>query len=84
MIDEVFVREGEWVEAGDPILRLIERKYTSRAVSALAQLDEAQAKLELLKKGATAEEIRTAEAAVDTAAAQLAWERMVAFFGEHL
>jgi multidrug resistance efflux pump len=75
MIDEVFVREGEWVEAGDPILRLIERKYTSRAVSALAQLDEAQAKLELLKKGATAEEIRTAEAAVDTAAAQLAWSQ---------
>jgi multidrug resistance efflux pump len=73
MIDEVLVHEGQWVEAGDPVLRLIERKYETRVLSALSQLDEAQAKLNLLKKGATPEEIRTAQAAVETAAAQLAW-----------
>jgi multidrug resistance efflux pump len=73
MVEEVLVEEGQWVEPGDPVLRLIEREYESRAISAVAKLEEAQAKLDLLKKGATAEEIRTAEAAVDTAAAQLAW-----------
>ena len=75
MIDEVLVLEGQWVQAGDPVLRLIEREYETRALSAMARLDEAQAKLDLLKKGATPEEIRTAQAAVDTAAAQLAWSR---------
>ena len=75
MIDEVLVQEGQWVQAGDPVLRLIEREHQTRALSAMAQLDEAQAKLDLLKKGATPEEIRTAQAAVETAAAQLAWSR---------
>ena len=75
MIEEVLVREGQWVEAGDPVLRLIEREYESRALSALAQLDEAQAKLDLIKKGATPEEIRTAQTRVETAAAQLAWSQ---------
>ncbi len=75
MIEEVFVQEGQWIEAGDPVLRLIEREYETRAVSALAQLDEAQAKLDLLIKGATPEEIRTAQTAVETAAAQLAWSQ---------
>jgi multidrug resistance efflux pump len=75
MIEDVLVQEGQWVDAGDPVLRLIEREYESRVVSALAQLDEAQAKLDLLKKGATPEEIRTAQAEVDTAAAQLAWSQ---------
>jgi multidrug resistance efflux pump len=75
MIDEVLVREGQWVEAGDPVLRLIERDYETRALSAMSKLDEAQAKLDLLKKGATPEEIRTAQAAVETAAAQLVWSQ---------
>jgi len=75
MIEEVLVLEGQWIEAGDPVLRLIEREYESRALSALAQLDQAQAKLDLLKKGATPEEIRTAQTQVETAAAQLAWSQ---------
>jgi putative peptide zinc metalloprotease protein len=73
MIEEVLVQEGQWIEAGDPVLRLIEREYESRVAAAMAQLDEAKAKLDLLVKGATPEEIRTAETAVETAAAQLAW-----------
>lgn len=75
MIEEVLVREGQWVEAGDPVLRLIEREYESRALSALAKLEEAQAKLDLIKKGATPEEIRTAQTRVETATAQLAWSQ---------
>jgi len=75
MIDEVLVQEGQWVQAGDPVLRLIEREYETRWLIAMAQLDEAQAKLDLLKKGATVEEIRTAQAAVETAAAELAWSQ---------
>jgi putative peptide zinc metalloprotease protein len=75
MVDEVLVREGQWVQAGDPVLRLIERDYETRALSAMSRLDEAQAKLDLLKKGATPEEIRTAQAAVETAAAQAAWSQ---------
>jgi multidrug resistance efflux pump len=73
MIEDVLVREGEWVEAGQPVLRLIEREYESRVAAAMAKLDESKAKLDLLVKGATPEEIRTAETAVETATAQLAW-----------
>ncbi len=75
MIDEVLVQEGQWVQPGDPVLRLIEREYEARAVSAMSRLEEAQAKLNLLKKGATPEEIQTAQAAVETATAQLVWSQ---------
>jgi len=73
MVEKVFVREGEWVQPGDPVLRLVEREFENRVQAATAQREEAEAKLRLLKKGATPEEINAAEKAVETAQAQLAW-----------
>jgi multidrug resistance efflux pump len=70
-IQTVQVKEGEWVLKGQPVAVLEGRDQSRRLEQVKAAIDETQAKLDLLKKGAKKEEIAKAEQAVKTAAKSL-------------
>jgi len=75
LVEEVLVREGQWVDKGQPIARLAQRVHEKNLKAAEAQLEEIHAQLALLHKGAKPEEIERAESAVRTAETSLAWSR---------
>lgn len=70
---EVFVEEGEWVVAGQPLLRLGDREHENNLLATLARFDEAQARVRLMESGPVAEEVTKALKAVETARAKLVW-----------
>ncbi|NJN15534.1 MAG: HlyD family efflux transporter periplasmic adaptor subunit [Oscillochloris sp.] len=72
MIQEVMVRPGETVQAGDVLARLDTRRLELQVEEARAQLAEARANYERLVAGATPEQINRAEAEIDEAQARLA------------
>ena len=63
----VHVAEGDWVEAGAPLITLENRAQQAALAQAEANLAQAQAQLETVQAGARAEEIAQAEAAVEIA-----------------
>ncbi len=69
-VTKIFVKEGDSVTAGDSLMALDDRDVTARVAAQRASLEAAQAQLDQLRAGATAQEIRVAQAAVDTAASQ--------------
>ncbi len=73
LVDKVLVHEGEWVNARQPIARLSGRTQEKNLKSSEAKLEEAKARLQLLKAGAKPEEIERAKADVSTAETSLAW-----------
>lgn len=75
LVEEVFVREGDWIEAGQPIARLASRVHEKNLKATVAQLETARSQLDLLRAGAKPEEVARAEAAVRTAETALAWSR---------
>lgn len=86
---EVLVGEGEWIEVGEPLLRLGDRQPGNNLQATLARLEEAQARVRLLEAGPLAEEVMKASKAVETARAKLAWStsrasRYEAMFEEEL
>lgn len=68
---EVLVEEGQRVRAGQPLVRLDDALLVTQRAQAEAALRAAQAKLALLKAGATAEQIKAAEAQLAQAQAGL-------------
>lgn len=73
IVEEVSVREGQWVEAGAPIARLSARMQERNVKATQGQLDEARSQLLLLKAGPKPEDVERAEAAVRTARTSLSW-----------
>lgn len=63
----VHVHEGDWVEAGAPLITLENRAQQAALAQAQANLAQAQANLDRLRAGARREEIAQAQAAVEVA-----------------
>ena len=75
MVEQVLVREGQWVEAGQPIATLSVRSHQRDLETARGELEKAQAELRLAKQGARPEEIGRVLAAVKKAETSAAWSR---------
>jgi len=71
VVTQVHVAEGDWVEAGAPLLTLENAAQSAALAAAQANLSQAEATLAQLKAGARPEEVTHAEAAVTQAAARL-------------
>ncbi|MCC6456166.1 MAG: HlyD family efflux transporter periplasmic adaptor subunit [Caldilineaceae bacterium] len=71
-IDEILVKEGDVVEAGQPLLRLVSDQQAVAVTQAEADLRAAQANLAKLQAGPVSETVTVAQAAVDIAQANLA------------
>lgn len=70
-VKEVLVKEGDHVDAGQPLIVLETGDLEAQKAIATAQLDQANAALEKLKNGARPEEIAAAKARADSALAGL-------------
>jgi HlyD family secretion protein len=70
-VKAVLAREGDRLEAGQPIVELEPADLPAQRLMARAQLDQARATLEKLKNGARPEEIEQARARAQNAAAAL-------------
>ncbi|HEY4719894.1 MAG TPA: efflux RND transporter periplasmic adaptor subunit [Candidatus Methylomirabilis sp.] len=86
-IQELLVREGDTVKAGQVIARLEGGEYKAAVERDRASVAKAEAQLAELLAGARDQEIKEARAAVATAAANLEkarldWERYQELFGE--
>jgi multidrug resistance efflux pump len=78
LVEDVLVREGQWVEAGHAIALLSRRTPEKNLKATQARLEEARAELELLRAGPRLEQIERAESAVRTAETNLAWSEPLA------
>jgi multidrug resistance efflux pump len=67
IIEQIFVDEGTYVRAGDPIARLAGRDYRAELRQTDAEIDEKRARLKMLSAGATRQEVDLARAEVETA-----------------
>ncbi|MBI4271526.1 MAG: HlyD family efflux transporter periplasmic adaptor subunit [Candidatus Rokubacteria bacterium] len=67
IIAEVYVDEGQRVDAGALIARLADRDYRAELRAVEAQIDETGARLKLLRAGPRAEELRLARQNIETA-----------------
>ncbi len=74
-VDEVYVEEGDRVEAGRPVLSLVDVEIESEIKQTDAEIAEARSRLELLTKGARPQEIRRARSEVQAAEVSLELER---------
>lgn len=70
-VKAVLVKEGDKVDAGQPLVELEPADLPAQRLMAKAQLDQATATLDKLKNGARPEEIEQAKARAQTAAAAL-------------
>ncbi len=75
MVEEVFVDEGQLVEAQQPLARMVKRVQQRNVDAATGQLDQKRAELQLLLAGPKPEEVDQASKAVEVAEAQLEWSR---------
>lgn len=75
VIAEIFIKEGDVVEAGDRLFRLSNPDTEAKRQDIQASLAEARARLELLVAGTRSEEIHLAESEVETARARLSHAR---------
>lgn len=67
IIEEIYVDEGEWVEAGDPIARLSDLDLRSELSKIEARLQEQRANLKLILKGPSEEDIALAQGEIEQA-----------------
>jgi HlyD family secretion protein len=70
-VEQVLVREGDMVKAGQPLLRLDAAQQQVAVAQAEAQVVRAQANLDQLQSGARQQEILAAEAGLSAAQARL-------------
>ncbi|HKQ98115.1 MAG TPA: HlyD family efflux transporter periplasmic adaptor subunit [Candidatus Polarisedimenticolia bacterium] len=73
VIEEVLVREGEQVAAGQPIARLGTRNHSRNLAAAKARLEGARARLSLVERGPRPEQVASAESKVASAAVEANW-----------
>ncbi len=71
IIDTIYFDEGQTVHAGNVIARLAEYQYNSNKAKILAQISEAQARLQLMLAGPSKEEIAVAQSMVDSSEASV-------------
>ena len=74
-VEEIFVEEGQWIEQGQPVVRLVDRIYDRNLQASLAQLEGAKARMRMLRAGSSSEEVVKATKQVETAMAKFAWSR---------
>ncbi len=74
-IVEVFVREGDWVEAGQKLAKMSDWEARRDVAQMRAKLDKAIAELQLLEEGAKPEAIALAEKAVESAEVKVGFAR---------
>src|SRR6058998_1304301 len=67
IIAEVYVDEGQRVAAGELVVRLADRDYRAELRAVGAQVDETLARLNMLRAGPRAEELRLARQNIETA-----------------
>jgi multidrug resistance efflux pump len=73
VIEEVMVREGEQVAAGQPVARLGSRNHARNLAAAKARLEGARARLELVERGPRPEQVASAESKVASAVVEATW-----------
>lgn len=74
-IAEIMVKEGQWVEENQPLVRLNNWQLQRALIESEAELDSAKAVLARLLEGAKAEEIAFAESQVASASSRLSFKR---------
>ena len=67
ILQEVYVKEGDRVEEGDPLVLLSAREYVDEIEKAKKRMAETEARLRLLRSGPRPEEVKVARQEVDTA-----------------
>ncbi len=75
-IIEIFVREGDRVEAGAPLLRLDPRLQEARVAQSRGQVSQAEARLAERKRGFREEEVAKARAELEAARINLATAKL--------
>ncbi len=75
IIEEIYVREGEMVQIGQPIARLAGRELDAAAEEARAELAEKQAKYKMLVSGPRPDEVELAKIRVGSAGERLKYAR---------
>jgi putative peptide zinc metalloprotease protein len=75
VVEEVLVREGQWVEAGQPVALLSGRTSARNLEAAQGQVERVQAELALIQSGVKPEQIERVRAGVRKAEASLSWSR---------
>ncbi|MFN2508905.1 MAG: biotin/lipoyl-binding protein, partial [Chthoniobacterales bacterium] len=75
IIEAIHVEEGQQVEKGQPIARLIDRDVRAELTKTEALRDEGRARLKLLEAGSRAEEIELAQTTVARHEEQLKYHR---------
>jgi putative peptide zinc metalloprotease protein len=73
LVEKIDVREGQWVEKGQPLASLVKRLHERNLAATEAQIAEKQAQLDLLRAGARPEEIEVARQKVLAARARTEW-----------
>jgi multidrug resistance efflux pump len=71
IIQEVYADEGDLVQKGDPVVRLSDRDFRADLQKTNAELEEKQARLNLLRAGTRPEEIDLAKTLLDKARERL-------------
>jgi multidrug resistance efflux pump len=75
IIEEIYVKEGQRVEAGEIIARLSDRQALTRLRMVEAEIGEKRARLDMLKRGPRREEIEVARLSVAKAEDRLRFGR---------
>ncbi|HZN04103.1 MAG TPA: efflux RND transporter periplasmic adaptor subunit [Candidatus Polarisedimenticolia bacterium] len=75
IIQEIRVKEGDHVERGDVISVLSDRDYRAEIGQVGAQIEESQARLQMLKEGPRAEEVSLALTSIEKAQERLRYAR---------
>ena len=75
VVEQVLVREGQWVEAGQPLALLSGRASTRNLVAAQGQVERVRAELAMVQSGARPEQIERVRAGVRKAQAALSWSK---------
>ena len=75
IIEEVLVKEGQFVQAGELIARLSDHELRAELERNAARIEEARSRLKLLEAGARPEEIQLARVAIARAEEQLKFRR---------
>ena len=73
VIEEVLVREGDEVKAGQPVARLGPRNHARNLLAAKARLEGGRARLELVERGPRPEQVASAESKVASATVEATW-----------